>query len=156
MVYKLNCPISVIPSGDFIGIFGGSDGKESACNVGDPGLIPGLGRFTGEGNGNTLQYFCLGVLCTVCKCYHIWCRCHLRARNIEIYQVFFPLLVTITYVCSLTKSHQLYPTLCNPVDWSPPGSSVHGILQTRILKWVAMPSSRGASWPMDRSHMSYI
>ena len=33
-------------------------------------------------------------------------------------------------------------TLCNPVDCSPPGSSVHGILQARILEWVAMPSSR--------------
>ena len=37
----------------------GSDGKESACNAGDPGSIPGLGRFPGEGNGNPLQYSCL-------------------------------------------------------------------------------------------------
>ena len=37
----------------------GSDGEESACNVGDPGLIPGLGRSPGEGNGNPLQYTCL-------------------------------------------------------------------------------------------------
>ena len=36
-----------------------SDGKESACNVGDTGSIPGSGRFPGEGNGNTLQYSCL-------------------------------------------------------------------------------------------------
>ena len=35
-------------------------GKESACNAGDPGLIPGLGRSPGEGNGNPLQYSCLG------------------------------------------------------------------------------------------------
>ena len=35
------------------------DGKESACNVGDPGLIPGLGRSPGEGSGNSLQYSCL-------------------------------------------------------------------------------------------------
>ena len=34
----------------------GSDGKESACNAGDPGSIPGLGRSPGEGNGNSLQY----------------------------------------------------------------------------------------------------
>ena len=39
---------------------GGSDGRESACNAGDPGLIPGLGRSPGEGNGNSLQYSCLG------------------------------------------------------------------------------------------------
>jgi len=39
---------------------GGSDYKESACNVGDPGSISGLGRSSGEGNGNPLQYSCLG------------------------------------------------------------------------------------------------
>ena len=38
----------------------GSAGKESACNVGDPGSIPGSGRSPGEGNGNLLQYSCLG------------------------------------------------------------------------------------------------
>ena len=38
---------------------GGSDGKESACNAGDLGLIPGLGKIPGEGNGNPLQYSCL-------------------------------------------------------------------------------------------------
>ena len=38
---------------------GGSDSKASACNMGDPGLIPGLGRSPGEGNGNPLQYSCL-------------------------------------------------------------------------------------------------
>ena len=38
---------------------GGSDGKESACNAGDQGSIPGLGLSPGEGNGYTLQYFCL-------------------------------------------------------------------------------------------------
>ena len=38
---------------------GGSDGKASAYNPGDPGLIPGLGRYSGEGNDNPLQYSCL-------------------------------------------------------------------------------------------------
>ena len=42
------------------GFPGGSDGKGSACKAGDPGLIPGFGRFPGEGNGNPLQYSCLG------------------------------------------------------------------------------------------------
>ena len=42
-----------------MGFPGGSDGKESACNVGDLGSIPGLGRYPGEGNGNQLQYSCL-------------------------------------------------------------------------------------------------
>ena len=40
-------------------------------------------------------------------------------------------------------------TLCNPVDCSLPGSSVHGVLQARILEWVPMPSSRGSSQPRD-------
>ena len=38
---------------------GGSDGKESACNVGDVASIPGLGRYPGGGRGNPFQYFCL-------------------------------------------------------------------------------------------------
>ena len=42
-----------------MGFPGGSDGKESACSVGDLGLIPGLGRSPGEGNGNQLQLSCL-------------------------------------------------------------------------------------------------
>ena len=41
------------------GFHGGSDGKASACNAGDMGLIPGSGRSPGEGNGNSLQYSCL-------------------------------------------------------------------------------------------------
>ena len=46
--------------GRFLKVFpGGSEGKASACNVGDPGLIPGSGRSPGEGNGNPLQYSCL-------------------------------------------------------------------------------------------------
>ena len=42
-----------------LGFPGGSESKESACNAGDPGLIPGLGRSPGEGNDNLLQYSCL-------------------------------------------------------------------------------------------------
>ena len=41
------------------GFPGGSDGKESACNAGDPGSIPRLGKSLGEGNGNPLHYSCL-------------------------------------------------------------------------------------------------
>ena len=40
---------------------------------------------------------------------------------------------------------QLCPTLCDPMDGSPPGSSVHGILQARILEWATIPFSRGSS-----------
>ena len=55
---------SQIPNSNWViyiwGFPGGSDGEESACNVGDLGLIPRLGRSPGEGNGNPLQYSCLG------------------------------------------------------------------------------------------------
>ena len=54
------------------------------------------------------------------------------------------------------KSLQLCPTLCDPVDRSPPGSSVRGILQARILEWAALPSSRGSSQPRDQTHVSCI
>ena len=51
---------------------------------------------------------------------------------------------------------QSCPTLCNPMDFSPPGSSVHGILQARILEWIVIPFSRGSSWPRDRTQVSCI
>ena len=52
--------------------------------------------------------------------------------------------VTIVfYMCVLVS--QSCPTLCYSMDYSPPGSSVHGILQARILEWVAIPFSRGSS-----------
>ena len=51
---------------------------------------------------------------------------------------------------------QLCLTICNPMDYSPTGSSVHGIFQARILVWVATSSSRGSSQPRDRTHISCI
>ena len=51
---------------------------------------------------------------------------------------------------------QSCPALCDPMDCSLPGSSVHGILQTKILKWVAIPFSRGSSQPRDRTQVSCI
>ena len=51
---------------------------------------------------------------------------------------------------------QSCPTLCDSVDCSPPGSSIHGILQARILEWVAISFSRGSSRPRDRNQVSRI
>ena len=51
---------------------------------------------------------------------------------------------------------QLCPTLCDPMDCSLPGSSIHGILQARILDWVAIPFSRGSSWFRDWTQVSCI
>ena len=61
-----------------------------------------------------------------------------------------------TYICMHDKSLWLCLTFCDPMDYSPPGSSVHGILQARTLEWVAMPFSRGSSRPRDRTHVSYV
>ena len=47
-------------------------------------------------------------------------------------------------------------TLCDPMDCSPPGSSVQGIFQARILEWVAFPFSRGSSQPRDQTQVSCI
>ena len=55
--------------------------------------------------------------------------------------------VHIKIVCLVTQSCL---TLCNTIDCSPPGFSVHGILQAGILEWVSMPSSRGSSQPRDQ------
>ena len=51
--------------------------------------------------------------------------------------------------CMHAKLLQSCPTHCDPMECSPPGSSVHGILQERILAYVAMSSSKGSSWPRD-------
>ena len=60
------------------------------------------------------------------------------------------------YNTAAAKSLQSRPTLCNPMDCSLPGSSVHGILQARVHQWVAMPCSRGSSQPRDWTQVSYI
>ena len=56
-------------------------------------------------------------------------------------------------VCYVAKS---CPALCDPMDCSPPDSSVHGIFQARILEWVAISFSRGSSWTRDRTCVSCV
>ena len=51
---------------------------------------------------------------------------------------------------------QSCPSLCDPMDYNLPDSSVHGILQARVLEWVAMPFSRRSSQPRDHAHVSCI
>ena len=61
-----------------------------------------------------------------------------------------------THACVCAKFLQLCPTLCNPMNHSPPGSPVHGVSQARTLEWVAMLSSRGSSQPRDQKCISCI
>ena len=52
---------------------------------------------------------------------------------------------------SMCVSHSIMFAFCDPMDYSPPGSFVHGILQARTLEWIAIPFSRGSSWPRDQT-----
>ena len=61
--------------------------------------------------------------------------------------------VMLVRVCLLVLQFCL--TVCNPLDCSPPGSSVHGILQARILEQVAIPFSRGSYPPRDQTQVSH-
>ena len=61
--------------------------------------------------------------------------------------------VTALTLCACSVA-QLCPALCDPMDCSPPGSSVHGISQARILEWAAMPFSRG-TYIMTRYYLLY-
>ena len=60
---------------------------------------------------------------------------------------------SIVCACLVTQSS---PTLCNPMDCSPPGSSVHGIFRARILEWVAISYFRGSSWPRDQISLLHL
>ena len=87
-------------------------------------------RITGFHAFLTLVVFLLNFCVCVCVCVYV-CVC----------------------VCEVAQS---FWTLYNPMDCSPPGSSVHGILQARILEWVAISFSRRPSWSRDQTHISCI
>ena len=115
-----------------MGFPGGTAGKDSACHAGDLGSLPGLGRSPGEGKGYGFHglYSPQG------------CKESATTERLALS------LWTSVRVCSVAQSCL---TLCDPMDCSPSGSCVHGILQARILEGVAMPSSRGSSRPRDRT-----
>ena len=80
----------------------------------------------------------------------------IRAWSIKTYSICTNkgTFLSFEYTCLPAKSPQLCPTLCDSMDCSLPDSSVHGILQTRILEWAAMPSSRGSSLSRDQTRIS--
>ena len=88
-------------------------------------------------------------------------------RGMDMFITLIAVVVSWVYTCKNLSScrvcvhvHakllQSRQTLCNSMDYSSPGSSVHGILQAVILEWVAMPSSRDSSWPRDWTRVSYV
>ena len=62
----------------------------------------------------------------------------------------------ISFAAAAAKSLQLCPTLCNPIDSSPPGSSVPGILQARTLEWVAISFSNAGKWTVKVKSFSHV
>ena len=101
--------------------------------------------YLGEGNGNPLL-----------------CSCRENPRDREAWWAAisgvaqsWTRLKRLSSSSSSGKSLHSCSILCDPMDCSLPGSSVHGILQARILEWVAVPSSRGSSRTSDRTHVSY-
>ena len=62
----------------------------------------------------------------------------------------------VWFACVCFLVTQLYLTLCDPMDCSPPGSSIHGIFQVKVLEWIAIGFSRGSSQPRDGTWVSRI
>ena len=205
----------------------GSDGKESACNVGDLGSIPGSRRSPGEGNGNPLQILAWEIpwteepgglqstgsqrvvhhwatslsssLCSTyfvlmfysllekgwltfffhtilaCFCFKVTMVYKIVLRNVFLFSwkslfswtclknhpsLLLPFCLhcceTNRQAAAAAKSLQSCPTLCDPIDGSPPGSPVPEILQARTLEWVAIAFSNAWKWKVkwSRSVMS--
>ena len=130
--------------------------KNTPAIAGDVSSIPGSGRSPREGNGNPLQYSCLGNAQTEEPGgYSPWgCK---RVRHILVTKPPPPTdMLTALGLEGEGEVTQSYPTLCDPVDCSLSGFSVHGILQARILEWVTISFSRGSSLPRDRTQVSCI
>ena len=79
-----------------------------------------------------------------------WCSSFPTEKYIDIKKLY-----TLPYEMKVLVT-QSYLTLCNPMDCSPPGSSVHGISQVRILAWVVISFSRGCSQPRNQTRFSCI
>ena len=110
-------------------------------------IFPGLGRSPGEGHGNPLLFSNLenpvdrGAW---------WDTVHGVAQSQT------QLKRLSTHHESESEVAQSCPTLCESMNCSLPGPSVHGIFQVRVLEWVAISFSRGSSWPRDRTPVSHI
>ena len=114
---------------------------------------PESGRSSSGGNGNPLQYSYLkspmdtgAWRATVQRVAKSWTR---QSTEHLVYYRY-------EKVKSQSLVAQSCPTLCDPMDCSLPGSSVHGIFQARVLEWGAISFSRGSSQPRDRTQFSHI
>ena len=104
---------------------------------------------------NDLSVYCLHFLSKTWRFSHLsrfikqWLRAFFFPQRWQL-----PGILLLCDVCAL--SLQSSPTLWDPMDYSQPGSSVHGLLQARILEWVAMPSSKRSFQPRDGTCASSV
>ena len=77
-------------------------------------------------------------------------------QYIYTYIYIYIYIYTYTYIYAATKSLQSCPTLCDPIDGSPPGSPIPGILQARTLEWVAISFSKAWKWKVKLKSLSHV
>ena len=87
-----------------------------------------------------------------CLYFHVHFRISLSISILSLIRIMIGIVINLLIVLVA----QSCLTLCNPMGCSLPGSSVHGILQARILEWVAMPFSEGSFWPRKQTHVTWI
>ena len=86
---------------------------------------------------------------------HLWCYLTSVLQAVTSTGLKFAFLSEMS-ACRCTHSPQSCLMLWDPMDCSPPGTSIHGVLQARKLEWAAMSSSRGSSWSRDWTHVSSV
>ena len=144
---------------DSLGFPSGAVIENPPANAGDMDLIPGLGRFHGEGNGNT-PVFLLGKFHGQRSLVGYSPRGHKESDTTERLHFHFQWLSKHTW--GEVKSLNCVRLFATPwmqtmsLPRTLPGSSIHGILQARILEWVTISFSRGSSRPRDQTRVSHI
>ena len=134
--------------------------QDTACNEGDVGSIPGPERSLREGNGIQLQYFCLEnpldwepwqiTVHGVTRISH-----ELVTKPPYIYIYTYTHLYLYIYVLCCASSLSHVPLFSSPWTVATQASLSMGILQTRILEWVTIPSSRASSQPRDQTQVYF-
>ena len=122
--------------------------------------MPLCNQISGSGLRQQLVRFLLPVLpfpewptngVTRCTAFRVW----LPSFSVTQLRCIHEIACVSACLCARSVAKSCL-TLCDPVDCSPPGSSVHGIFQARILEWIAIAFSRGSSQPRDRTQVSCV
>ena len=126
----------------------------------DVGSIPALEIAPGEGNGDPLQYSWLGDPIDRGAWWAPWG--HKESGTIEgththIHVLAYPEEIRLTSIAAAAaESFQSCPTLCDPIDSSPSGSAIPGILQARTLEWIAISFSKAWEWKVNAKPLSRV